>query len=58
MERMNIDIVQLDSELSEAKSVLMMKSKELTALKEDNKLLRKQFRESSDLKRREKAPQV
>jgi len=37
---------------------LMIKEKELTSLKEDNKLLVKQFREKKDKKRRETIPQV
>ena len=37
---------------------LMMKENELTKLKEDNKLLVKQFRERKDRKRRETIPQV
>jgi len=35
-----------------------MKDKELTKLKEDNKLLVKQFRERKDKRRRETIPQV
>ena len=36
----------------------MVKEKELTKLKEDNKLLVKQFRERKDKRRRETIPQV
>ena len=44
--------------MSEMTTQLMMKEKELTSLKEDNKLLVKQFREKKDKKRRETIPQV
>ena len=51
-------ISQLTSELSETSSQLMMKEKELTKLKKDNKLLVKQFRERKDKRRTETIPQV
>ena len=48
----------VSSELAELTTQLMMKEKEVTKLKEDNKLLVKQFRERKDKKRRETIPQV
>ena len=51
-------ISQLISELSETTSQLMVQKKELIALKEDKKLLVKQFRERKEKKRREIIPQV
>jgi len=51
-------ISQLNSELSETTSQLLIKKNELTSLKEENKLLVKQFRERKDKKRRETIPQV
>ena len=44
--------------LSEMSSQLMMKENELTKVKEDNKLLVKQFRDRKEKKRRETIPQV
>ena len=44
---------QLNNELSEMSSLLMVKEKELTKLKKDNKLLVKQFRDRKGKKRRE-----
>ena len=57
-EENKIVISQLNSELAEITSQLMMKENELTKVKEDNKLLVKQFRERKDRKRREIIPQV
>ena len=48
---------QLNSELSEMKSTLMVKEKELAKLKEDNKLLVKQIRGTKN-RRRETISQV
>ena len=45
-------------ELSEMSSQLMVKEKELTKLKEDNKLLVKQFRDRKEKRRRETTAQV
>ena len=53
-----ITISQLTSELSEITSKLMMKEKEVAKLKEDNKLLLKQFRERKDKRRKETIAQV
>ena len=50
-------VSQLNSELSEMNSKLMMKEKELTKLKEDNKLLVKQIRGTKN-RRRETISQV
>ena len=50
-------ISQLSNELSEMSSQLMVKDKELTKLKEDNKLLVKQFRDRKK-RRRETISQV
>ena len=49
---------QLTNELSEITSQLMVKEKELTKLKEDNKLLVKQFRDRKEKKRRGTIAQV
>jgi len=48
----------LHDELSEKDSQLLVKERKLTKLKEDNKLLVKQFRERKEKKRRETIPQV
>ena len=53
-----VNVSQLSNELSEMSSQLMVKEKELTKLKEDNKLLVKQFRDRKEKKRRETIPQV
>ena len=53
-----MNVSQLNDQLSEMSSQLMVKEKELTKLKEDHKLLVKQFRERKDKKRRETIPQV
>ena len=50
-------ISQLSNELSEMSSQLMVRDKELTKLKEDNKLLVKQFRDRKK-RRRETISQV
>ena len=55
-EENKVVIAQLNSELSETTSQLMLKGNELTKVKEDNKLLVKQFRERKDKKRRETIP--
>ena len=52
-----MNVSQLRNELSEMSSQLMVKEKELTKLKTDNKLLVKQFRERKE-KRRETIAQV
>ena len=57
-EENKVVITQLNSKLSETISQLMMKENELTKVKEDNKLLVKQFRERKDKKRRETILQV
>ena len=57
-EENKIKVGQLNNELSEMSSQLMVKEKELTKLKEDNKLLVKQFRDRKEKKRRETTPQV
>jgi len=57
-EQSKITVTQLNSELSEKDLQLVMMEKELTKLKEDNKLLVKQFRERKDKRRRETIPQV
>ena len=57
-EENKIKVGQLNNELSEMSSQLMVKEKELTKLKEDNKLLVKQFRDRKEKKRRETIPQV
>jgi len=49
---------KLKDELSEMSSQLMVKEKELKKLKEDNKLLVKQFRDTKEKKKRETIPQV
>ena len=51
-------VSQLTNELSEMSSQLMVKEKELTKLKEDNKLLVKQFRDRKEKRRRETIAQV
>jgi len=51
-------VIKLTGELSETTSQLMMKEHEVAKLKEENKLLVKQFRENKDKKRRETIPQV
>ena len=53
-----MNVSQLRNELSEMDSQLMVKEKELTKLKEDNKLLVKQFRERKEKRRRETIAQV
>ena len=53
-----MNVSQLSNELSEMRSQLMVKEKELTKLKEDNKLLVKQFRERKEKRRREAIAQV
>ena len=53
-----MEVGQLSNELSEMSSLLMVKEKELTKLKEDNKLLVKQFRDRKEKKRRETIAQV
>ena len=53
---MKID--QLNNELSEMGSQLMVKEKELAQFKEDNKLLVKQFRDRKEKRRRETIAQV
>ena len=53
-----VNVNQLCNELSEMSSQLMVKKKELTTLKEDNKLLIKQFRDRKEKERREIIPQV
>ena len=52
-----MSISQLSNELSEMSSQLMVRDKELTKLKEDNKLLVKQFRDRKK-RRRETISQV
>ena len=58
----SIVVIMLQDEnkvkLSEMSSQLMMKENELTKVKEDNKLLVKQFRDRKEKKRRETIPQV
>ena len=46
------------AKLSEMSSQLMVKEKELTKLKKDNKLLEKQFRDRKEKRRRETLLQV
>ena len=58
LEENKVTIGQIEEEKSEMISQLMMKENELTKLKEDNKLLVKQFRERKDRKRKETIPQV
>ena len=58
LEEKKVTIGQIEEEKSEMTSQLMMKENELIKLKEDNKLLVKQFRERKDRKRRETIPQV
>ena len=59
-EQNKVTIDQLDGELSELNSQLMMKEEELASLREDNKLLIKHFRERKDKQMREvlTVPQV
>ena len=57
-EEKNMKVSQLSNELSEMSSQLMVKEKELTKLKEDNKLLVKQFRDRKEKRRRETITQV
>ena len=57
-EENKIKVGQLNNELSDMSSQLMVKEKELVKLKEDNKLLVKQFRDRKEKKRRETIPQV
>ena len=57
-EEKNMKVSQLNNELSEMSSQLMVKEKELTKLKEDNKLLVKQFRDRKEKRRRETISQV
>ena len=57
-EEKNMKVSQLSNELSEMSSQLMVKEKELTKLKEDNKLLVKQFRNRKEKRRRETTAQV
>ena len=57
-EEKNMKVSQLSNELSEMSSQLMVKEKELTKLKEDNKLLVKQFRDRKEKRRRETIAQV
>ena len=49
---------QLSNELSEMSSQLIVKEKELTKLKKDNKLLVKQFRDRKEKRRRETIARV
>ena len=51
-------VAQLNDELSDMSSQLMIKQRELTQLKVDKKLLVKQFRDRKDKSRRETIPQV
>ena len=51
-------VSQLSNALSEMSSQLMVKEKELAKLKEDNKLLVKQFSDRKEKKRSETIPQV
>ena len=51
-------VSQLNNELSEMSSQLMVKEKELIKLKEDNKLLVKQFGDRKEKRRRETIAQV
>ena len=53
-----MNVSQLRNEWSEMGSQLMVKEKELTKLKEDNKLLVKQFRDRKEKRRRETIAQV
>jgi len=53
-----VNVSQLNDELSEMSSQLMVKEKELKKFKEDNKLLVKQFRDREEKTRRETIPQV
>ena len=57
-EEKNMKVSQLSNELSEMSSQLMVKEKEITKLKEDNKLLVKQFRDRKEKRRRETIAQV
>ena len=57
-EEKSMKVSQLSNELSEMSSQLMVKEKELTKLKEDNKLLVKQFRDRKEKRRRETIAQV
>ena len=53
-----MNVSQLSNELSEMRSQLMVKEQELIKLKDDNKLLVKQFRERKEKRRRETIAQV
>ena len=53
-----MNVRQLSNELSEMNSQLTVKEKELTKLREDNKLLVKQFRDRKEKRRRETIAQV
>ena len=57
-EENTVNVSQLSNELSEMGSQLMVKEKELVKLKEDNKLLVKQFRDRKEKRRRETIAQV
>ena len=57
-EENKIKVSQLNNQLSEMSSQLMVKEKELAKLKEDNKLLVKHIRDRKEKKRRETIPQV
>ena len=57
-EEEKMKVGQLTNDLSEMNSQLMVKEKELTKLKEDNKLLVKHLRDRKKKKRRETIAQV
>ena len=51
-------VAQLTDELSEVYSQLMVKEKQATKLKEDNKMLEKQLSDRKEKRRRETTAQV
>ena len=57
-EENKVNVSQLSNQFSEMSSQLMVKEQELTKLKEDNKLLVKQFRDRKEKRKRETIAQV
>ena len=53
-----MNVSKLSNELSESSSQLMVKERELTKLKKDNKLLIKQFRDRKEKNGSEAIPHV